>query len=222
MAINLRRVGEVADGSVTSVKLADNAVTSAKIADDAVVTGKIADGAVGSLDLADNAVISSKIAADAVISSKIADGAVGSTEIADDAVIGAKIAAGVVDAELSAKHKTSYLVADETEVSVTGIVPSIQKTLSFVKASNLPGSLLITKAEMKSNSASYTASITYKIDGSPVGVDETSTATVYELKEQEIDISSLGNGKHILDIVLVSSNALGVASNQLVELHLGS
>lgn len=182
MAINLRRVGEVADGSVTSVKLADNAV----------------------------------------ISSKIADGAVGSTEIADDAVIGAKIAAGVVDAELSAKHKTSYLVADETEVSVAGIVPSIQKTLSFVKALNLPGSLLITKAEMKSNNALYTASITYKIDGTPVGVAETSIATVYELKEQEINISALGNGKHTLDIELVSSNALGVAYNQLVELHLGS
>jgi len=211
MALNLRRVGEVADGSVTSAKLADGAVITVKLADDAVVTGKIAPGAVGSTDLADDAVTSAKIAADAV----------GSTEIADDAVIGAKIASGVVDAELSSKHKTSLVIGDDSEVSVTGVTPSIQKTLRFVKASNLPGTTLITKTEMKSNNALYTATVRYKIDGVTVGSDETSVATTYELKEQEIDISAIANGRHLLDVELVSDDAAGISYNQLVELHLG-
>src|SRR3990167_5383875 len=211
MALNLRRVGEVADGSVTSAKLADGAVITAKLADDAVVTGKIAPGAVGSTDLADDAVTSVKIAADAVTSAKIAD----------DAVIGAKIASGVVDAELSSKHKTSLVIGDDSEVSVTGVTPSIQKTLRFVKASNLPGTTLITKTEMKSNNALYTATVRYKIDGVTVGSDETSVATTYELKEQEIDISAIANGRHLLDVELVSDDAAGISYNQLVELHLG-
>ena len=37
MPINLRRVGEVADGSVTTAKLADNAVTTQKLNDGAVI-----------------------------------------------------------------------------------------------------------------------------------------------------------------------------------------
>lgn len=219
MALNLRRVGEVSDGSVTAAKLADGAVTTAKLADDAVVTGKIAPGAVGSTDLADDAVTSIKIAANAVTSAKIADGAVGSTEIADDAVIGAKIAAGVVDSELSTKYKTSLMIGDDTEVSVTGITPSTQKTLRFVKAANLPGLNLIAKAEMKSNNALYTATLLYKVDGVQVGVSETSVATTYELKEQVVDLSSITNGMHTLDVELVSSNASGIVYNQLLELH---
>lgn len=45
MPINLRRVGEVADGSVTSAKLADNAVTTQKL-NDGAVTGVKADGSI--------------------------------------------------------------------------------------------------------------------------------------------------------------------------------
>ncbi len=45
MPINLRRVGEVADGSVTSVKLADGAVITSKLFDGAV-TGVKADGSI--------------------------------------------------------------------------------------------------------------------------------------------------------------------------------
>ena len=45
MPINLRRVGEVADGSVTTAKLADNAVTTTKLGNGAV-TGVKADGSI--------------------------------------------------------------------------------------------------------------------------------------------------------------------------------
>ncbi len=45
MAINLRRVGEVADGSVTAAKLADGAVITSKLFDGAV-TGVKADGSI--------------------------------------------------------------------------------------------------------------------------------------------------------------------------------
>ena len=45
MSINLRRVSELVDGSVTTAKLADNAVTTLKLGDGAV-TGVKADGSI--------------------------------------------------------------------------------------------------------------------------------------------------------------------------------
>lgn len=222
MALNLRKVGEVADNSVTSAKLADGAVITSKLADDAVVTGKIADGAVGSTDLADDAVTSTKIAADAVTSAKIADGAIGSTEIADNAVIGAKIAAGVVDAELSSKYKTSLIVGDDSEVSVTGLVYSEEKILRFVKAANLPVDDLVIKAEMKSSIGSETASLKVFIDAEGTErLELTSVATTYELKDGTFAVDDLSNGIHIIRIKLASSSASETAYNQLLEVHSG-
>ena len=58
MPINLRRVGEVADGSVTTSKLADNAVTTQKL-NDGAVTGVKADGSIKTSYLvADDTVVS--------------------------------------------------------------------------------------------------------------------------------------------------------------------
>lgn len=222
MALNLRQVGAVADGSVTSAKLADGAVITSKLADDAVVTGKIAPGAVGSTDLADNAVTSGKIAADAVTSAKIADGAVGSTEIADDAIIGAKIAAGVVDAEMSSKYKTSLIVGDDSEVNVVGLTYSEEKILRFVKAANLPVDDLVIKAEMKSSIGSETASLKIFIDAEVAErLVLTSVATVYELKEGTFAVDDLSTGIHTIRVKLASTGAAETAYNQLLEIHSG-
>jgi hypothetical protein len=55
-------LGDIPDGSLTSVKLADGAVTAPKLAEDAVTGEKIADGAVGGSKLAEGSVDSSKLA----------------------------------------------------------------------------------------------------------------------------------------------------------------
>ena len=92
MAIHIRRVGEVADGAVTTEKLAEGAVTSDKIADGAVIQSKIADLAVNSAKLATGAVTREKIADYAVGTGQIADGAINDAKILDYAVTTNKIA----------------------------------------------------------------------------------------------------------------------------------
>lgn len=193
MPINLRRVGEVADGSVTAAKLADGAVITPKIANDAVDV--------------------TKIATNAVTSAKIADGAVGTTEIADGAISPAKVYDTI---------KSSLLVGDDTEVSVTGTSPSEEKNLRFVKSANLPSQKLYFSAEIKSNTSTYMATLTAFMDVEATArYTFTSTATTYELKESTvIDISDLSNGVHTLKIKLNSANVSGIASNALFEAHL--
>lgn len=46
MAINLRSVGQIIDGSISTIKLADGAVTTSKLADGGVSTEKLKDNAV--------------------------------------------------------------------------------------------------------------------------------------------------------------------------------
>jgi len=64
--------GEVADGSITTVKLADAAVTTVKLADGAVATGKLAVNAVASEQVLDNSMTASDLAANSVGASEIA------------------------------------------------------------------------------------------------------------------------------------------------------
>jgi len=129
MSINIRAVGEVADGSVTASKLATGAVDlgtdkvtgeapTSKIAADAITNAKIAAGAVDTTELA----------ADAVTNAKIAALAVDTAEIAADAVTNAKIGAGAVDtaeiaalavetAQLAAGAVTDSVLADDSVVN---------------------------------------------------------------------------------------------------------
>jgi len=67
MAIFIRKVGEVADGAVTEVKLADSAVDLA---------GSKITGELGSGNIADSAIIESKLGALAVTTAKLGANAV--------------------------------------------------------------------------------------------------------------------------------------------------
>lgn len=87
---------ELADGSVTLVKLATAAVGAAKLAVGAVLTDALADLAVTGAKIADNTIGSAKIADGAITGAKLGTGAVTETKIGNAAVTGAKIADGAI------------------------------------------------------------------------------------------------------------------------------
>ncbi len=88
---------EVADVSVTSIKLADGAVTSGKIGANAVTFTNIEPGAVGELQLSPGAVGVGKVVLNAVESGNIADGAISSIHLAPGAITTGKIAPNAVE-----------------------------------------------------------------------------------------------------------------------------
>lgn len=190
MAINLRRVGEVADGSVTSAKLADGAVISAKIYDGAVVFGKIGPDAVGTY----------QIAPDSVTSAKLANGAV--TGIKADGSI-----------------KTSYLVADDSTVNYTGTVYSDQKELRFVKkSSSIPGGEIMVYAEAMASTGNTDVGVFFDAEVAP-RITLSTVGTGFELLEGTAYIGDLSDGVHYVNMSLRNLTGGAVAYNKLIEMH---
>ena len=105
MSVYIRRVGEVADGAVTNIKLATGAVDldSDKVTGE-LPTGKLADGA--------------------VIESKIGNLEISTGKLKDQAVTLAKAQRAL---------KIHHFTGDETEVSVTGLTETEKKTFKIVK-----------------------------------------------------------------------------------------
>ena len=91
MAGQLKIVGAVADGSITTAKLAADAVTSDKIADDAVTAAKIADNSITAAQLAPDSVSYSELAVNAVGNENINSGAISSGKMASSSVATAAI-----------------------------------------------------------------------------------------------------------------------------------
>jgi hypothetical protein len=192
MALNIRRVGEVADGSVTASKLAEGAV-----------------------DLG-----SSKVTGQAP-ASKIADGAVVEAKLADLAISTQKLKDGVVTlAKANDDVKLNSFVGDETEVSVTGVVETVVKEFSFPKhAAHFDPVKLRILASLKTNDVSYIASLKVYLDAEATArITLTSMSTTYELLADEADIADIDtNKKHLVKIVLVSDNASGIVYNDMVD-----
>jgi len=200
MAINIRRVGEVADGSVTSAKLAPEAVIAGKIAAGAVVSGTIAQGAVGDVELAD----------DAVIESKIKDNAIKTAHLQDYIITLAKANNDV---------RLTTFTGDETEVSVVGTTETAVKELGFPKsAGKFEPTDVRFLATLKSSSDSIPAIMNIYIDEelSPRASFST-TATSYQIESTEFDISDLAAGKHSLTVKLVSSGIAETAYNDMID-----
>lgn len=191
MAINLRRVGEVADGSITDVKLAVGAVNLAGTK----ITGQLA---------------SANIADAAVTEAKLDNLAVTTGKLSDNAVTAAKSAAAI---------KRHVYIGDETEVSAPGIVELEVKTFSFAKSSAiLEWVKLHVQAEMKTSNASYAATLKVYIDAeaSP-RITLNSTSTTYEMQSGNADISDLSNTKHDVHIKLVSADVSATAYNDMLD-----
>jgi hypothetical protein len=97
---------DLADRSITSIKIADGTVATADLANSSVSSAKIADGTIATADLASASVTSDKIANATIVtadlanacvtSAQIADGAVGTADLANSSVTSAKIADGTV------------------------------------------------------------------------------------------------------------------------------
>jgi hypothetical protein len=191
MAINIRRVGEVADGSITSVKLADGAVD---LGTDKVTgqcpSSKIEDGAIVEAKLNDLAVSTDKLKANAVTLAK-----------ADNDI------------------KLNSFVGDETEVIVTGDTEVIVKEFTLPKKVLVFDSKKMRfMATLKTNDITYTATLNIYINSEVVPrLAISSNSLTYELLSGEFDISDIGNGKHLVKIGLVSDNALGITYNDLID-----
>jgi len=190
MAINIRRVGEVADGSVTANKLADNSVD--------LSTAKVT-GVLPGVKLANSAVTEAKLADLAISTGKLKDNVVTLAKASDDV-------------------RLNTFIGDETEVSVTG---TDEETVKEFRFPNKTGKFVPRKmrfiASLKT-SATHTATLKVFFNEETVPKTTlTSESTTYELVDAEFDISALGDGYHTCKIVLVSSAAEGVTSNDMID-----
>ncbi len=191
MAINLRRVGEVTDGSITDVKLAIGAVDLA---------GTKITGQLPGANIADGAVVENKLAALAVTTGKLAENA-------------------VTIAKSHAAIKRHVYVGDETEVSVTGVTETEVKNFSLVKSASIADWVkLHIQAEMKTSNALHAATMKIYFDNevSP-RITLSSTSATYELQTGNADVSDVSVGKHVIHVKLVSANAGATAHNDLLD-----
>lgn len=193
MALNIRKVGEVADGSVTEVKLAPGAVTTTKIADEAITDAKIAD----------NAIIEQKIAALAISTGKLKDNVVTLAKADNDV-------------------KAVTFTGDETELSVTGVAEVAVKEFNFSRKGGVfEPKIVRVIMTLRTNDVSYTATGKIYINGeAEARATMESTSDTYELSSAEFDISDLDPGKHTVTLKLVSSDAAGVAYSDYLDILL--
>lgn len=114
--------GNLADDSVTTIKIVNEAITTTKIVNEAITTAKIDDDAVTTQKIVDASVTILKMAADSVGTTQIVDTAITEGKIADLAVSLDKLAADSVDSskiiassvgtnELSANAVTAEKIA---------------------------------------------------------------------------------------------------------------
>lgn len=199
MALNIRRVGEVADGAVTAEKLATGAIDlgTDKVTGQ-VPTTKIEDGAVIEGKLADLAVATAKIKANAVTLAK-----------ADNDV------------------KSTTFIGDESEVNVTGVTETDLKEFKFTRLSGIIEPTLmrimctLKNSDAGSGNPAYNGTLKLYVDDevSPRAT-LTSNATAYELKTSEFDISDLSQSQHTVTIKMYSDDAAGIVYNDYLDVLL--
>lgn len=198
MAIYIRKIGEVADGSVSASKIADGAIDLST----AKVTGELP---------------SSKLEDGAVVESKLASLAVSTAKLKDQAVSLAKAQQAL---------KIHHFVGDETEVSTLGITEEDKKIFRMPKPTTDVKGIRATRihinAEMKvTGGTSPTGTLKLYIDaeGTP-RITLNTTSNTYEMVEGDADISDLANGKHTIKLALVTDEASATVFNDLIEIFL--
>lgn len=191
MSINIRRVGEVADGSITEIKLADGAVD---LESDKVV------GELPSIKLADAAVVEAKIAVLAVKTGHLQDDCVTLAKSSDDVAV-------------------SHFVGDETEVLVLGDTETEMKTLSYTKQIGYKPTKIRFVGTLKTSDAAKMATMNVYWDAEVAPrLTMTSVDLAYEIVSDEADISDLENGKHTMHVCLVNAAVDGTSYNDMIDL----
>jgi len=195
MAIYIRRVGEVADGSVTAEKLASGAVDL----DTDKVTGQLP---------------TDKMKDGAVVEAKIGNLEISTGKLKDQAVSLAKAQQAL---------RIHHFVGDETEVSVVGTEETSVKKFKVVKSSaNTKGiqpQKLHINAEVKTSNVAAQGALKAYIDAEETPRITVNTSSVnYEMQEGDADISDLENGAHEVDIRMVSADAAETVYNDLIEI----
>lgn len=196
MALFIRRVGEVADGSVDASKLADGAIDLSTVK----VTGELP---------------TSKLEDGAVVEAKLASLSVSTGKLKDQAVTLAKAQQAL---------KINHFVGDETEVSTLGTTEEDQKIFRMPRATSdvkgIQPVRLHVNAEMKvTDGTSPTGVMKIYIDaeGTP-RITLNTTSGTYEMVEGDADISDLANGAHTIKCTLASDEASATAFNDLIEI----
>lgn len=192
MSINIRKVGEVADGSVTAAKLADDAVDLST----AKVTGQLPSG-----KLADGAVIEAKLDNLAVSTAKLQDNCVSLAKADDDT-------------------KLSHFVGDETEVFQTGTTEEAVKEFRFAKVDGKYAPTKIRAfVTLRTTNALHQATLKIYFDAEGTArLTFNSSSETYELLNAEADISSLTAGIHTCTVKLVSADGSEKAYNDFIDI----
>ena len=111
---------------------------------------------------------------------------------------------------------------DEIEVSVTGTTAGIVKDMAIIKGTT-PGGLAVKTlkvvARLKTSLGTAQATLTVHHDGGVADLTLTSTSITYEEKTGTIDISGWTDGRHTIEIKLVSATAGEIAYNELIEFY---
>jgi hypothetical protein len=115
---------QLADGSVTTVKIAADAVTGAKIADDSIDSEHYVDGSIDTAHIADSQITVAKMAANSVDSDQYVDGSIDTIHIADSQITVAKMAANSVDSDQYVDGSIDTVHIGDSQVTTAKIADS--------------------------------------------------------------------------------------------------
>ena len=158
---------QLADGSVTTVKLGADSVTNAKIADDSIDSEHYVDGSIDTVHIADSQVTTAKIADTAITTAKITDANVTTAKIANSGVTTAKIAADAIDGTkiaddaIDSEHYTDASIdtahIGDSQITTAKIADSGVTTAKInddaVTAAKIADAVLVTNSEHSSHTA---------------------------------------------------------------------
>jgi hypothetical protein len=115
---------QLADGSVTTVKIAADAVTGAKIADDSIDSEHYVDGSIDTAHIADSQITVAKMAANSVDSDQYVDGSIDTIHIANSQITNAKMAANSVDSDQYVDGSIDTVHIGDSQVTTAKIADS--------------------------------------------------------------------------------------------------
>lgn len=124
---------KIANKAVTRIKIAPNAINAGKIADKAITSSKIADEAVTSIKIAPSSITTGTILNGAVSRVKIAPSAINEGKIADGAVTEAKLSLAVQD-KLNAATGGGGIPTHDRPTTSTATVREYALTGSFLSS----------------------------------------------------------------------------------------